>query len=96
MMRVKAKKVIPGDKMVVDLTKMKTGESGTVVSLEGGSGFILRLQNLGIRPRKRIAKISAHFWRGPITVKVDRANVALGFGMAIRVMVEVGERRHGQ
>ncbi|MBL7130815.1 MAG: ferrous iron transport protein A [Candidatus Omnitrophica bacterium] len=75
--------------MVIDLTKMKPGDSGTVVSLEGGSGFIMRLQNLGIRPGKTITKLSAHFWRGPITVQVDRTNVALGFGMASRVMVEV-------
>ena len=81
--------------MIVDLTKMKTGEVGTVVSLEGGSGFIMRLQNLGIRPGKTITKLSAHFWRGPITVQVSGANVALGFSMASRVMVEVGEKKDG-
>ena len=75
--------------MVVDLTKMQTGESGTVVSLEGGTDFIQRLQNLGIRPGKKITKVSAHFWRGPITVRVGRTNAALGFGMASRVMIEV-------
>ncbi len=75
--------------MVVDLTKMQAGESGTVVGLEGGTGFIQRLQNLGIRSGKKITKLSAHFWRGPVTVQVGGACVALGFGMAGRVMVEV-------
>ena len=75
--------------MIVDLTKMRTGESGSVVRLEGAGGFLARLQNLGIRPGKKITKVNAHFWRGPITVQVDRANVALGFGMASRVMIEV-------
>ena len=82
--------------MVVDLTKMKTGESGTIVSLEGGSGFILRLQNLGIRPGKKITKVSAHFWRGPITIQIGGMNVALGFGMASRVMVEVDRKKDEQ
>lgn len=75
--------------MVVDLTKMQAGESGIVTSLEGGTGFIQRLQNLGIRPGKKITKVSAHFWRGPITVQVGGTKAALGFGMASRVMVEV-------
>ena len=78
--------------MVVDLTKMKVKESGTVISLDGGHNFVLRLQNLGIRPGKKIIKVGAHFWRGPITVQVDKSNFALGFGMAGRVMVEVKEK----
>jgi len=81
--------------MLVDLTEMKAGESGTVVSLEGGRGLVLRLQNLGIRPGKRITKVSAHFWRGPITVRIGGPNLALGFGVAGKVMVEVDRKRHG-
>ena len=81
--------------MIIDLTRMKPGECGTVVRLEGGSGFIMRLQNLGIRPGKRIAKVSAHFLRGPITVQVGAANLALGFGMASKVMVEVDRKQYG-
>ena len=82
--------------MVIDLTEMKTGQSGKVVSLEGGSGATLRLQNLGIRPGKKLTKISGHFWRGPVTVQVDRANVALGFGMAGKVKVELEESKHAK
>jgi ferrous iron transport protein A len=78
--------------MVVDLTKMKVRESGNVVSLQGGRQLALRLQNLGIRPGKKITKLSAHFWRGPITVQVDKRSVALGIGMAGKIMVEVGKR----
>ena len=77
--------------MIVNLAKMKAGHSGTVVSLEGGSNFNLRLQNLGIRPGRKITKVSSHLWRGPITVQAGGANVALGFGMAERIMIEVDE-----
>ncbi len=75
--------------MVLDLVKMKSGQSGTVVSLEGGGNFVMRLQNLGIRPGKKITKVSGHFWRGPVTVQVGGMNVAIGFGMAGKVKVEV-------
>ncbi|MBN2097735.1 MAG: ferrous iron transport protein A [Candidatus Omnitrophica bacterium] len=75
--------------MPIDLTKIKPGASGTVVSLQGGRGFTLRLTNLGIRPGVKITKLNAHFWRGPITVRLGRANLALGFGMASKIMVEL-------
>ncbi len=78
--------------MIVDLTQMKVKESGIVVSLNGGYNFILRLHNLGIRPGKKITKVGANFWRGPITVQVDKTNLALGFGMAGKIMVEVKKR----
>jgi len=82
--------------MIVDLTKMKTGSYGTVVNLEGGRGASTRLQNLGVRPGKKVRKISGHFWRGPVTVQIGGTNVALGFGMASKVMVEVVEEKHGK
>ena len=78
--------------MIVDLTKMQSGSSGKIVGLQGGVGFIQRLQNLGIRSGKHITKVSGHFWRGPVTVQVEGTNVALGFGMASKVMVEVKDR----
>jgi len=77
---------------VVDLVKMKNGSSGKVVSLEGGSDLALRLQNLGIRQGQKLTKLSSHFWRGPVTVQVGRAKIALGHGMAQKVKVEVVEK----
>jgi ferrous iron transport protein A len=46
-----------------------------------------RLQALGIMPSKRITKVSSVFMRGPVVVEVDRAQVAIGFGMASRIIV---------
>ena len=54
-----------------------------------GHGFVDRLHSLGIRPGKRITKVSAMFMRGPVTIQVDRAQIAIGFGMAGRIVVEV-------
>lgn len=75
--------------MIVSLVDMKSGESGVVVSLEGGHGFMDRVQNMGIRVGKEIKKTGAHFWRGPHTVLVDNFQVAIGFGMASKILVEV-------
>lgn len=75
--------------MLIDLNKMKSGEKGVISSLAGSQNLIQRLHNLGIRPGKKITKISNHFWKGPVTIQIDRTKVALGFGMAGKVLVEV-------
>jgi len=45
---------------------------------------------LGIRPGKRITKVGSMFMRGPVTVQLDSTQVAIGFGMANKVIVELG------
>ena len=71
------------------LTQMRTGEAGTVVGVTGGMGLMRRLDALGIRPGKKVTKVSSALFRGPVTLRVDSAQVALGFGMAKKVVVEV-------
>ena len=73
----------------IALAQMHTGQSGIVVQVQGGHGLVNRLSALGIRPGKRITKISSMFMRGPVTIQVDRAQVAIGFGMAKRIIVKL-------
>lgn len=73
----------------VTLVQMQTGQKGTVVEIAGGHRIISRLSALGIRPGRRITKIGSMFMRGPVTIKVGRAQVAIGFGMARRIIIEV-------
>ena len=72
------------------LAGMQVGQSGTVVQIQGGHGLVNRFNSLGIRPGKRITKTSSMIMRGPVTILVDRAQVAIGFGMAKRIIVELG------
>jgi len=51
--------------------------------------LIRRLDALGIRPGKQVTKVSSTLFHGPITLRVDSARVAVGFGMARRIIVEV-------
>jgi len=74
----------------VTLARMQAGQSGIVVQIQGGHGLVNRLSALGIRPGKKIVKISSMFMRGPVTILVDRAQVAIGFGMAKKIIVELG------
>lgn len=79
------------DERQTTLTRMRAGQSGIVVQLQGGHGLMNRLNALGIIPGKRITKIGSTFMRGPVTVEVDRAGVAIGFGMASRILVQLDD-----
>ncbi len=60
-----------------------------VTEIQGGYGLGRRLESLGIRVGKKVTKVSSQFLRGPITVRIDNYQVALGFGMAKKIMVKV-------
>ncbi len=78
------------DKEQVSLSKMPSGQSGSVVQIEGGHGLINRLSALGIRPGQKVTKVSSMFMRGPVTIQVGNTQVAIGFGMAKKIIVEPG------
>jgi ferrous iron transport protein A len=72
----------------IALTGMRQGQRGVVRELLGGGRMRQRLEAMGIRPGREIVKTSGLFLRGPVTVRTGNAQVALGFGVASRVMVE--------
>ncbi len=79
------------EKRQITVRQMHAGQSGMVIGVTGGSGLVSRLYSLGIRPGKRITKVSSVFLRGPVTVQVNQSQVAIGFGMAGKILVEVDE-----
>ncbi len=76
------------EKEATTLTNLERGQRATVLQLEGGRGLVNRLNALGILPGKKITKVSAMLMRGPVTVEVDRAQLAIGFGMARKIIVK--------
>jgi ferrous iron transport protein A len=70
------------------LAEMKTGQTGTVVEVLGGQGLIRRLDALGIRPGRKVTKLSSTLFRGPVMLRVNSTQVAVGFGMASKIMVK--------
>ena len=76
------------DKKQIPLSRMDAGQSGTVIQIEGGHGMVNRLSALGIRTGKRITKVSSMFMRGPVTIQVGNSQIAIGFGMAKRIIVQ--------
>jgi ferrous iron transport protein A len=77
---------------VLSLNEMKRGETGFTREIRGGYGFVKRMASMNIRIGKQITKLNTIFRRGPVTIQIDNTQLALGFGMANRILVEV-ERR---
>lgn len=75
----------------VDLTQLDEGQKGVLVDIQGGHGLTRRLESLGIRVGKKVTKVSSQFMRGPVTIRIDNFQVAIGFGMARKVLVEIEE-----
>ena len=75
------------DRKQTTLSRMEAGQSGIVVQIQGGHGLIKRLSALGIRPGQRITKVSSMFMRGPVTIQLGNTQVAIGFGMANKIIV---------
>lgn len=71
------------------IAQMEKGQRGKIVQIWGGHGLVRRLEVMGIRPGKRITKVSSIFMRGPVTIQVDNFQLALGFGMARKILVEL-------
>ena len=75
----------------IPLTDMNPGQSGVVVEILGGRGMIGRLDALGLRLCRRVRKVSSMLMRGSTIVEVDGFQIAIGYGMASWIMVEIME-----
>jgi len=73
----------------VSLAQMLAGQRGKIVEINGGYGLARKLDALGIRVGKEVTKISAQWMRGPVLLRQDNTQAALGFGMASKVLVEL-------
>lgn len=77
--------------MTVTLDSIREGQKAKVINISGGWGLRQRLGGLGIHPGDMIiVRKSAIMW-GPILISVHGNQVALGRGIARRVIVEVEE-----
>ena len=73
----------------ISLVQMKSGQKGKIVEISGGWGLASKLEALGIRTGKEITKVSEQLMRGPVLLQHGHSQVALGFGMASKVLVEI-------
>jgi len=69
------------------LVDLPVGWRAEVIELQGGWGMQRHLSSLGVRPGKILRKITSQPMGGPIMVEVEGARVAIGRGMAARIII---------
>ena len=75
----------------IPLSQMKANQSGKIVELRGRTGFIKKLENLGIFEGKIITKVSGQYMGGPITIRYKNTDLSIGSGMAQKIIMDVAE-----
>ncbi len=73
----------------VSLVQMKADQKGKVTEILGGANLQSKLMNLGVYPGKEVAKLSHIGLRGPVVIKSGRSILALGHGIALKIMIEI-------
>lgn len=68
---------------------MKEKQRGRVSEISGGSALANRMMSMGVYPGREITKLSHFAMKGPVAIKVGRSVLALGHGMAAKILVEL-------
>lgn len=71
----------------LSLDRIEKSQEVTVVEIQGGWGARQRLNRMGIHPGDRLLVKRSAIMGGPILVQVHGTDVAVGRGMARKVLV---------
>lgn len=74
--------------MPMTLDQVYENRKAKVIDIKGGSGIRQRLSQMGIHPGDEITMLRYGALRGPILIEIHGSQVALGRGIASRIIVE--------
>ena len=74
--------------VIQTLNQLPQNKKAIIKAINGGRGLIRRLNSLGVFPGKLIYKTSSGIARGPVVFKCGATELAIGFGMAQKIIVE--------
>ena len=72
----------------LNLLNIAKGKCIQVIKIEGGRNFQDKAESLGLRVGVKATKLSTQVMSGPITIKVGNSKIALGRGMAQKILVQ--------
>ena len=85
-----------GESPVTSLDEVGAKRTARVIMIDGGEGVRSHLNVLGIHIGDWVEVDERAPFRGPILVKIHGARVAIGRGIARKVMVEPNGQRPGR
>ncbi|MBM3255391.1 MAG: ferrous iron transport protein A [Candidatus Omnitrophica bacterium] len=72
----------------ITLLQMKRNQRGRIIDISGGTALLSRMMSMGLYSGREITKVGQMALRGAVTIKVGRAVIALGHGMARKIILE--------
>ena len=72
----------------VPLGSLLPGEQGRIIAVGMGIGRQHHFRRMGLREGKIVTVIATQPARGPFVLEVDGAQIAIGRGMAMHILVE--------
>ena len=72
---------------LVPLAFLLPNQRGIVREIRGGRGLVRRLVELGFTPNSEVTIVKSN--PGPILVSIKGSRIALGRGVAMKILVEV-------
>lgn len=75
----------------MSLLDVETGQCVRVLRLDGGTGLADKLTQHGLFPGDEVQVLRRAPWGGPLLVAVHGREIALGRGVAQKIVVEDGE-----
>ena len=70
------------------LAMINPSEEVTVAEIRGGRGLVQRLSDMGLTPGTKLKVINSQM-PGPVLIDLRGSRLALGHGVALKVMVEI-------
>ncbi len=79
--------------MEIPLAMLPVGAKGKIVGIHGGRGIVRRLSDMGFVPDVEVKIVHSHTSHnprrgGPLVVEVKDSRIALGRGVAMKIMVQ--------
>lgn len=78
--------------MIINLIDLPENQTAIIKEIKGGYCLLKKMECIGIRVGKSIAKVNGK--RGPQIIRIDNLQIAIGFGMAKHIVVEIKDEEN--
>ncbi|MEM1566567.1 MAG: FeoA family protein [Candidatus Bathyarchaeia archaeon] len=82
------KRLRENEEELCTLTDLAEGGRGIIVKTQGGFGLVRRLAEMGLTPSTEVKLLKKGSFGGPVEVEVRGVTLALGHGVASKVLVK--------
>ena len=76
---------------MITLDSLKENEEAQIIRINGGRNLVLRLSDMGLVPNTKF-KVVLNSYFGPVLIEVRGSKLAIGRGMAKKILVKEVEK----